>query len=263
MKKVFKNIISQSNLWGAVLPLLILGTFSIINLFLNPIPFWYIYTILGFILIDMLGISAGYHRYASHRGFKVSGPIKIVMLWFGAMAAQGSPLFWTAIHRGYHHRYTDTDKDLHTPNHGFFHSYIGWMFKLDNIDYTATWTSVAHLLQDRFCLFLHNHYIKILWASNIIIALIDINLWLYFIILPAYITFHSFSLQTSLTHCKNIGYRNVNTNDNSVNLPWLWFILFGEAWHNNHHADPKNPNHSKRWWELDPTFWVIKLIRTK
>ena len=133
------------------------------------------------------------------------------------------------------------------------------MFKIKEGDLSTKY--IVHLLHDKVCVFFHNHYGKILWISHITIALINLDLWLYFIILPSYITFHQFSIQTSITHCKNLGYRYSNTNDDSVNVPWVWPITLGEAWHNNHHSDPKNSNFSRHWWELDPTYWVIKLIR--
>jgi stearoyl-CoA desaturase (delta-9 desaturase) len=60
-----------------------------------------------------------------------------------------------------------------------------------------------------------------------------------------------------------LGYRNYPTKDDSVNCPWLFPLLLGEAWHNNHHGDGRNPNYGRRWWELDPTFWLIKIIEKK
>jgi stearoyl-CoA desaturase (delta-9 desaturase) len=78
----------------------------------------------------------------------------------------------------------------------------------------------------------------------------------------AFLTLHAFSIQTSVTHLKWAGYRNYETKDNSVNIPWLFTLILGEAWHNNHHGEARNPNFGNRhWWELDPTYWLIKLIR--
>jgi stearoyl-CoA desaturase (delta-9 desaturase) len=77
-----------------------------------------------------------------------------------------------------------------------------------------------------------------------------------------FITLHCFLIQTCLTHIPALGYKNYPTADNSINSPWLFPIILGEAWHNNHHSDGRNPNYGGRhWWELDPTYWIIKLIR--
>lgn len=262
MNRIIKNIFKQSNLYAGVVPLQILGIYSIVHLFTGVVASWWlIATLIGFILIAFLGVAAGYHRYCSHRNFRVGPIAKTFMFWCGVLSAQGSPIFWATLHKGYHHRYSDKEKDPHSPNDGFWHSYIWWMFKLDEKDYTDTWTSVLHLLKDKIALFFHKHYLAILWISNIVFALISVDLWLYAIILPSFLTFHQYSLQTSVTHYRKLGYINKDVGDNSVNIIWLWPLTFGEAWHNNHHSDPKNPNFRKRWWELDPTFWIIKLIR--
>jgi fatty-acid desaturase len=259
VKTILKNSISQVNLWGAVIPLHILGVYAIVNLFTGTVPaWWWIATVAGIILIGLFGVAAGHHRYCSHQTFKVLPWVKVLMFWCGSVSGQGSPIFWATIHRGYHHRYSDKEKDPHSPHDGFWHSYIWWMFRLNEGDYNTKY--VVHLLKDNTAIFFHKHYIKIVWISHLLVALIDIDLWLYFMILPSYITFHQFSIQTSITHCKQLGYRRVETNDDSVNVPWVWPITLGEAWHNNHHSDPKNSNFSRRWWELDPTYWVIKVV---
>ena len=121
---------------------------------------------------------------------------------------------------------------------------------------------VPDLLRDPDVVFVHKHYIKIVWIIYGLAALVDINLFFYLLVLPALITLHVFCLQTSVVHYTKLGYRNYQTKDNSINVPWLFLITQGECWHNNHHGNPKNPNYgSKHWWELDPTYWLIKLVR--
>ena len=236
----------------------VFGVLSIYNICVGSAPWWWwIATIIGYICLTMLGISAGYHRLFCHRGFTVNIVIKRLLLWLGIMAGQGSPIFWIGIHRGYHHRYADTDKDAHSPKHGFWHSYILWMFKRDSMSIRST----VDLIRDPDMVFAHKHYIKILWATHLILALISIDLWMYLLMFPAFITLHGFLSQTSLTHISFMGYRNYNTSDNSVNSLWLFPFILGEAWHNNHHGEGRNPNYSRKWWELDPTYWIICLIK--
>ena len=236
----------------------VFGVLSIYNICVGSAPWWWwIATIIGYICLTMLGISAGYHRLFCHRSFTVNIVIKRLLLWLGIMAGQGSPIFWIGIHRGYHHRYADTDKDAHSPKHGFWHSYILWMFKRDSMSIRST----VDLIRDPDMVFAHKHYIKILWATHLILALISIDLWLYLLMFPAFITLHGFLSQTSLTHISFMGYRNYNTSDNSVNSPWLFPFILGESWHNNHHGEGRNPNYGRKWWELDPTYWIICLIK--
>jgi stearoyl-CoA desaturase (delta-9 desaturase) len=121
--------------------------------------------------------------------------------------------------------------------------------------------SVLDLLRDSDMIFAHKHYIKIFWLSHLAVALINFELWLYLMGFAAFITLHSFLIQTSVTHLSWAGYRNYNVKDDSVNVPWLFPVILGEAWHNNHHGDGRNPNYGRKWWEFDPTFWLIKIIR--
>lgn len=260
ISRIIKNTFNFTNLWGVILPMQIIGIYAMYTIGIRAVPdWWWISTIVGYVCIKMLGISAGYHRLLSHKGFGVKRSVKLILLWFGILAGQGSPLFWVGIHRGYHHRYADRKGDAHSPKDGFWHSYILWMFKKNSMSIR----SVIDLTKDKDIVFAHKHYIKILWITNLLVALISIDLWIYLLVLPAFITLHSFLVQTSITHLSWTGYRNYNVKDNSVNVPWLFPLILGEAWHNNHHGNGRNPNYRRRWWELDPTYWLILLIRVK
>jgi stearoyl-CoA desaturase (delta-9 desaturase) len=260
MKKIFQNILNFPNLWGSIIPIQFLGLYSIYLISTGNIPsWWWLAVIFGYVCLKMLGVSAGYHRLFCHKGFRTNIFVKRLLLYFAILSGQGSPIYWIGIHRGYHHRHPDKEGDAHSPKHGFWHSYILWMFKMDKMSIR----SVVDLLRDPDMVFAHKHYIKILWGTHIILALVSIDLWLFLLALPAFITLHSFLIQTSLTHIPSMGYRNYDTNDLSVNSPWLFPIILGEAWHNNHHGDGRNSNFGRKWWELDPTFWLIKLIEKK
>lgn len=257
--KLIKNTLALPQLWGVIIPMHLFGAWAIYQLFSGNAPaWWWIAGIVGYFVTLIVGIASGYHRLFCHRGYKVSKLTKRIILWCGVIAGQGSPIMWCSIHRGYHHRYADTPKDLHSPNDGFWHSYILWMFKYSKISVRST----VDLQRDPDILFAHKYYIPIVWVSHLVVALISFDLWLYLMLLPAMITLHCFLAQTSLTHCRFLGYRNYDVKDNSVNVPWLFPFILGEAWHNNHHAAGKNPNYRRRWWELDPAYWFIQLVRT-
>lgn len=258
---IIKTTLALPQLWGSIVPMQIVGIYAIYKIAVGLAPeWWWATTLLGYICFKMIGIAAGYHRLFAHGGYKVNKVTKRIILFFGLMAGQGTPISWVAIHRGYHHRYPDQPQDLHSPRDGFWHSYIGWMFKYPKISAR----SALNLTKDTDILFAHRFYLPILWTVNLIVALIDINLWLYLVAFPAFVTLHCFLTQTSVTHLKWAGYKNYNVNDDSVNVPWLFPIILGESWHNNHHGAPINPNYGGRhWWELDPTYWIIKLIRKK
>ena len=243
-----------------LIPINLFGLYALYVILFKDTPSWWcIATIIGFIFQKEIGISAGYHRLFSHYSYSVSRPIKLFILWCGLISGQGSPYWWAALHRGYHHKHSDTDKDPHSPKHGFWHSYILWLFKIKEKDISTRY--IIDLIRDKDLAFSHKHYLVILTLSHLIIALINFNLWLFFMALPAFLTLHCYSIQTSLQHLGKLGYQTYDTKDNSCNNILLFPIVFGDAWHNNHHADPGNPNFGKRWWEIDTTFWIIKLLR--
>ena len=255
---MIKNLFYHRNLWGSIVPMQFVGVFAIYNLLQGHAPdWWWIATLTGYFCLTILGISVGYHRLFCHRSFQTNVAIRRILLLFAILAGQGSPFYWIGIHRGYHHRYSDTEKDPHSPSHGFWHSYILWMFKMK----TMSIRSVGYLLKDQDIVFAHRHYQEIFWIGHLIIALISFDLWLYLLGLSTFLTLHSFLIQTSFTHLKWAGYKNYKLKNNSRNVPWLFPIILGECWHNNHHGNPRSANFgNKRWWEIDPTYWIIKII---
>jgi len=94
-----------------------------------------------------------------------------------------------------------------------------------------------------------------------IVALLDIQLFYWAWIVPATLIQLSTSNFNYFGHIH--GYRNYETKDQSRNNPWLWPIILGEAWHNNHHGDAKNYSTKHRSWEVDPLSWFIELIQVK
>jgi len=258
-KQIIKNTIALPQLWAVILPMQVFGLYAIYTLLSGSAPtWWWAATLLGYVCFKMIGIAAGYHRLFCHRGFTVNLFVKRIILFFGILGGQGSPIMWIAIHRGYHHRHADTPKDLHSPNDGLWHSYMGWMFKYPTISIRAA----LDLTRDPDMLKAHKYYVPVIYITHIVAALISVDLWLYLFMLPMFITLHCFLMQTCFTHLPVLGYRNYNTKDNSINSPWLFPIILGEAWHNNHHSEARNPKYGRRWWELDPTYWIISLIRT-
>ena len=104
---------------------------------------------------------------------------------------------------------------------------------------------------------------QLYWTANTVIALISFDFWIWFVIVPSFITFHSYSLTNCLNHFRFMGYQNYESKDNSVNSPWLFPFVLGECWHNNHHGDAKNYSTKYKPWEIDPLAWLINLIKTK
>ena len=261
MKNLLNKIAYWSPTWASLVPIQLSAIYALYLIFTGQaIAYWYIATLLGFCCYQVLGISVCYHRLLAHRSFKTTRLRKIFLLTCATLAGQYSPFFWVCIHRGIHHRTADTENDIHSPRHGFWHSYFLWMYRLKKGDLNPKY--VPDLLRDKDVVFFHKHYMKLYAAMNIAIMLsFGFTAWLFIVALPAALTFHSYATNTSFTHMKNLGYRNFDTKDNSVNVAWIWPISLGESWHNNHHAMPGSSNFGSKWYEIDPSYWIIKLIK--
>jgi stearoyl-CoA desaturase (delta-9 desaturase) len=82
---------------------------------------------MAFYYIRMFGITAGYHRYFSHRSYKTGRIFQFFMALLGTLAVQKGVLWWAAHHRA-HHKHSDTPEDIHSPRlKGFWWSHFGWI----------------------------------------------------------------------------------------------------------------------------------------
>jgi stearoyl-CoA desaturase (delta-9 desaturase) len=263
-RSIYNNLIEVPVLTGTVIPILAIGSYAAFNLILNFELYNLMLVVLGYFVFMILGITVGYHRYFCHKSFILKSKWKErILLWAGALAGQGSPIFWVTIHRGYHHRHPDTDNDPHSPVHGFWNSFILWMFKLDGS--TVNPKYAVDLFRNDEILYVHKNYVKIFLTFNAILFLISPRLFLYFSMLPCLITLLSYNITNSLNHMEGLGYKNFPTKDNSHNVPWLFPLVLGECWHNNHHGRPGASHFgtgaSGNWWEFDPAGFIIKLYR--
>lgn len=253
-----KNLLQVPNLSLVVIPKIFFGLMALYLLIVDFKLLHVIYFAFGYFVFMILGITIGYHRYFCHKSFTANKIIEKLLLYSGTLAGQGSVIMWTAVHRGYHHRLADTPSDPHSPVHGLFHSFLLWMFRLDGS--TVSTRYAIEYARNKEILFIHKHYAKIFIIFNLILALIDLNFFLYFSMLPCMITLFSYGITNSLTHVKSLGYQNYKTKDNSVNIPWLFPVVLGECWHNNHHGKPGADYFGTQWWELDPAGWVIRIL---
>ena len=119
----------NKGIYFGMLPMMILGVATIVLFITEVIPLIYLWvSFFMWIMISGLGIATGYHRVFSHRTHKLPTWKENIILWFGTLSAQGSALFWVAVHRGFHHPYADTERDVHSPVvHGKWHAFIGWI----------------------------------------------------------------------------------------------------------------------------------------
>lgn len=254
---MFKGISKYS--WFSFIPFLLIGLITFMLFFTGIIELYYLFfTLIGWILVAGLGVAVGYHRIFSHNTHPDLPKWKEnIILFFGCLSGQGSSITWSAIHRGYHHKWSDTQRDIHSPTHGIYHAFFGWATKITENSSIVNLKYAGSLLRKNNHLWFHKHQMKILWGFPIIVAIFNWKLSLALCFLPTAITLLQDNLVNVFGHRKFlIGYRNFQTGDNSHNNLVLGYLGWGQGWHNNHHHDPKSYDFgstiSGKWWEWDP-----------
>jgi stearoyl-CoA desaturase (delta-9 desaturase) len=208
-------------------------------------------------LVRMFGVTAGYHRYFSHRSFKTSRAGQFFFALLAMSSTQKSVLWWAALHR-HHHLHSDQEEDVHSPVHRtFFYSHVGWIF--DKKHDTTRVDDVPDLAKFPELMFLDRHQLLPGIALGIICFLIDglPGLFIGFFLSTVFL-YHGTFFINSLAHVH--GNQRYVTGDDSRNNWWLALITLGEGWHNNHHAYQRSTRQGFRWYEIDITYYALKAL---
>ena len=235
------------------LPVLLLGWFAVFNMVVTGDYIW-LWATLGFwIAMSGLGIAVGFHRVYSHKCYEItSGWLDLLLLACGTLACQGSSISWVAVHRGYHHPYSDTWRDPHTPKDSIWNAVFGWYFTVLPGTYSNRYA--VELLRRKAHVFAHRHYTKILYAFTLTLFLLNWKLALYGYLTAAAISLWQDNLVNWLGHEPRnpLAYRNVRTKDQSTNVHYLYLLSWGQLLHNNHHGHPGRFSFALRKGEWDP-----------
>jgi stearoyl-CoA desaturase (Delta-9 desaturase) len=213
--------------------------------------------VIGIVLywLRIFAIGAGYHRYFSHRAYATGRVFQFILAFVCQSTAQKSVLWWAAKHR-HHHLYSDTEQDVHSPRHtGFLYSHVGWIFarRHDSFDMVK----VADLARYPELVWLHRH--ERVPAYVLAVACFLVAGWSGLFVgffCSTCVLFHATFCINSLAHVS--GRKRYVTGDDSRNNWLLAFFTMGEGWHNNHHACQSSVRQGFRWWEYDPTFYLLK-----
>lgn len=214
-------------------------------------------------LIGGFGVAVGYHRLFAHKSFETYKPIEKILAYLGLLSCDGSVPFWVALHRGYHHPYSDTDKDPHTPKKGIFYSFVLWQFYISESSVKLVYA--RDCLRDKYLMFLHHHQYKIFWLTFLVLFLISPVFALGVFVPASLLSHHQDNLVNVLGHLRFLSYRNHATPDNSQNDFITGLLVWGQGWHNNHHNNAGKSNFGgERWWEFDSAHQLlIPLIKKR
>ena len=224
-------------------------------------------------LLSGVGVTVGYHRLFTHRSFKTSAPMRALLAALGSAAIEGPVIEWVANHRK-HHRFSDQPGDPHSPHvdhaqgwrgalGGLLHAHLGWI--LSNEPMASEERYAKDLLADPVVRFVDRTFplwvlVGLAFPFGLGIALTGsiaggLTGLLWGGAVRIFFLHHATFSINSLCHF--FGRRRFATGDESRNLLWLSLPTLGEAWHNNHHAFPTSARHGLRWWQLDPSAWLI------
>lgn len=207
--------------------------------------------------VRMFGVTGGYHRYFSHRTFKTGRAFQFVLGVLASTSAQKGILWWAGHHR-VHHKYSDTDRDVHSAKlRGFWWSHAGWIL---SSDYEETdWDRIRDLAKYPELRWLNRYHL--VPPTALAVALFFIGgpfalFWGFFV--STVLLWHGTFTINSLSHLW--GRRRFSTTDDSRNNWVLAIVTMGEGWHNNHHHYQRSVNQGIYWWEIDVTYYILWLM---
>jgi stearoyl-CoA desaturase (delta-9 desaturase) len=218
---------------------------------------WALLVAVALFALRMFAITGFYHRYFSHRAFLTSRAAQFVFAAIAASAAQRGPLWWASHHR-HHHAHADTEADAHSAGrHGFLWSHAGWFLapanfrpRLERVRDFARFPELRFL--DRF-----DALIALALAVGLYLAGgAQMLVWGFCVSTVA--LYHATFSINSFAH--RFGNRRYPTRDDSRNNFWLALVAFGEGWHNNHHFYPRAARQGFYWWEIDVTWYGLRLL---
>lgn len=212
-------------------------------------------------LTGALGVTLCYHRTLTHRSLRMVRPLEYLTAILGTLAFQGSPIDWVATHR-VHHAHSDRQGDPHTTRKGLMWAHLTWIVRTNRAVPVAGQRDryVPDLVGDPFYRTLEWLHVPLQVA--LAAALFAAGGWswvVWGVFARLVFTYHTTWLVNSAAH--SVGYRTYATTDRSTNSWWVALLSFGEGWHNNHHAFPYSARHGMAWYEVDPTWWIVKLLR--
>jgi stearoyl-CoA desaturase (Delta-9 desaturase) len=264
------------NLIGVVLPFI--GFVLAILLLWDKLVDWTSLAIFAFMyIVTVQGVTLGFHRLLTHRSFQTYKPVQYALAIVGSMAVEGPVMNWVADHRK-HHAHTDQEGDPHSPHvghgdgvtgalRGLWHAHVGWLWSTHGEARAHKYAK--DLVEHKGMRVINRRFPLIVVASLLIPAVLGGLLSWSFkgaftgLVWGGFVRiFFQHHVTWSVNSvCHFFGKRRFDVEDHSTNVFWLAIPSFGESWHHNHHAFPRSAAHGLRWYEVDPSAMLIRLMR--
>ncbi|MDN7125545.1 fatty acid desaturase [Pseudidiomarina terrestris] len=219
--------------------------------------------LIGTIGFAGISITAGYHRLWAHRTYDAHWSLRVLFALGGALAVQNSALHWSSDHREHHKHVDDNDKDPYSAKRGFWYSHIGWMLREYQASRYHDYNNVKDLQKDGVVMWQHRHYLTLTLLTTIgwpvAIGLMLGDVWGAVILVGfarLVINHHTTFFINSLAHIW--GKQTYTDRNTARDNGFLAFLTFGEGYHNYHHIFSADYRNGIRWWQFDPTKWLIR-----
>jgi stearoyl-CoA desaturase (Delta-9 desaturase) len=260
---------SNSIDWKRVVPFVLMHV-AVLGVFWVGFSWIALWVAVALYLVRMFAITGFYHRYFAHKNFSTGRIVQFIFAFIAASAAQRGPLWWASHHR-HHHAHADQAQDPHSPRQsGFLWSHTLWFLsdknfatRSEKIKDFARFKELRWL--DRFDMLAPAILALLLYIVGELLRLYlpqlgtsggQLLIWGFFI--STVVLYHATYTINSLAH--RFGSRRFETKDDSRNNFFLALITLGEGWHNNHHYYCGTVRQGFRWYEIDFTFYLLKIM---
>jgi stearoyl-CoA desaturase (delta-9 desaturase) len=218
---------------------------------------------LAFLYLNGMSITGGYHRLWAHKSYEASPVLKWGFAFWGAGALQNSILIWASDHRRHHRHVDHTELDPYSASRGLWFSHIGWILRRYKSN-ASDFSNARDLQRDPIVAWQHRHYIPLTLFMNLGLPLL-LGIWhgdiigtvLLVGLLRLVINHHVTFFINSLAHFW--GSRPYTEENSARDNGFLAFLTYGEGYHNYHHIFQTDYRNGIRWWQWDPTKWMIAL----
>jgi len=246
--------------WSSTLVFALFHAGAVVALFMFSWPVFFA-TVFLYWMATGLGISLGYHRLHTHRSYRLPLWLEYTFAVFGTLNLEGGPIFWVATHR-VHHQKSDQPGDPHSPRDGAWWSHVLWIVFGDVRHNNTKMLSkyAPDLAKHKFYVWLNDyHWVPLVVLAGILYAIGGVPLVMWGIFARVVFGLHATWAVNSASHMW--GARRFNTRDDSRNNWWVALVTFGEGWHNNHHAHPTSARHGLAWYEFDPSWLLLNVMK--
>lgn len=214
-----------------------------------------------FLYLNGLSITGGYHRLWAHNAYEAHPVLKVFFALWGAGALQNSILIWAADHRRHHRHVDDADKDPYSASRGLWFSHIGWMLRW-YVPGEPDFSNAKDLQRDKVVMWQHNNYVALTLLMNLGLPIMlgvvlgdVIGTVLLVGLLRLVVNHHVTFFINSLAHYW--GSQPYTESNSARDNGFLAFLTYGEGYHNYHHIFQADYRNGIRWWQWDPTKWMI------